>query len=67
MFDFTKAFKTLKAQTGKKNAHIASETGKSMATISNWCTGKAEPSLREVGGLCSNNKIKLSTFIQWGE
>ena len=67
MFYFPKAIKRYKLETDSKNSDISRETGSAMSTVSNWCTGRAEPSLRLISELCSRRNIKLSEFISWGE
>ena len=46
---------------------LASYIGKSTVTVSQYCNGHTEPSMKTLGLIAKFFEVKVSTFIEWGE
>lgn len=51
----------------KKKGDMAKTIGKSPQTVSEWCSGRSNPSLETVSKIADFFEVSVSVFISWGE
>lgn len=55
--------KAVLADKGMKSSWLAEQLGKSVNTVSRWCSNKTQPSLAQLGEIASVLKVDVSTLI----
>ena len=56
--------KVVLAEKGKSNKWLAEELGKGQATISNWCTNAAQPSLENLIEIAKCLEVDVKELIR---
>ncbi len=55
--------KAVLADKDKKSGWLAQQLGKSVNTVSRWCSNRTQPSLAQLGEIASILNVDVSTLI----